>query len=470
MTLLTFINASAMLLSMTSLRQTGSGMLLARAGRGRPRSAGKRFLLNYCCSALALGLAGTCRAYEPVDPDHRPAYILDVDGDRTLTLACGLTVPKIKDARGFPHGGLSLRRSHPCEDDRCDVLDLWRADQFVAAWRDPGSNAVTLLRLSYPFPYALKPGQTLHANTYLRDARALAAVGYPAVGPEHVQDWLHYYYQHGSTSAVPFQAVSVLAHLDAIDACERYDIEADGKPRLLYVFKLKDHEKTPHPDDLWFALEIRSERSLGAEQEAFAETYLKAITVDPEALVAERVFWAEEPFDTFVQANAVRGVRNLGGEWEVFYHGPFCLITDNPAAFLCAAEGLESQQRAYDLFDETLFPFGPAALGDICVIRVYATGWEFEDSMPRTRKWAGGVYNGGCDEIVMRGWSPGGTVHEITHRYLSIACGKRGISSWFNEGFACYLGGCQVTGGGSFHSLSTAIVCCSLCLDKGTCM
>jgi tRNA(Met) C34 N-acetyltransferase TmcA len=36
--LLTFFSDSAMLLAMTTLRQTGSGMITARAYRGRPKS------------------------------------------------------------------------------------------------------------------------------------------------------------------------------------------------------------------------------------------------------------------------------------------------------------------------------------------------------------------------------------------------------------------------------------------------
>jgi hypothetical protein len=43
---LTLIPASAMLLPMASLLQTGSGMISTRADRGRPGSADKRFLIN----------------------------------------------------------------------------------------------------------------------------------------------------------------------------------------------------------------------------------------------------------------------------------------------------------------------------------------------------------------------------------------------------------------------------------------
>ena len=396
---------------------------------------------------LVFSLVWTCLAHEPVDPDERPAYVLDIDGAKTLTLACGLTVPKIKDARGYPHGGIGLRRSHPCDDDRCNVLDLWRADQFVAAWRDPGTNVVTLLRLSYPFPYYLRPGQTLPANTYFRDAHMLATAGYSSITSAHVQDWLNFYYRNGAANEGPFQAVSVSAWMEMIAECDRYKVEVDRKPCLVYVFKIKEMKTASRPLDTWFALEIRSERECIDEQEEFAKKFLCAINVDPDAVVAESDYWRKEPFDTFARANAVRGVRNLGGEWEIYQCGNFCLITDNESAMACAEEGLVSQQKAYDLFHSLLFPFGPASLEDVCVIRVYATGWEFEDSMPCTRKWAGGLYLPGSDEVLMRGWSRGGTVHEIMHRYLCIACGKQGLSTWFNEGFACYLAGCEVSDG-----------------------
>jgi len=46
MVALTLIPASAMLFPMTSLRQTGFGMLSACVGRGRPGGDGKRFLIS----------------------------------------------------------------------------------------------------------------------------------------------------------------------------------------------------------------------------------------------------------------------------------------------------------------------------------------------------------------------------------------------------------------------------------------
>lgn len=400
--------------------------------------------LKHPCFLLVLGLIWACRAGESADSEHRPTYVLDIDDDKTQTLACGLTVPKIKDARGYPHGSVGLRRSHPCDDDRSDVINLWRADQFVAAWRDPGTNVVTLLRLSYPFPNHLQPGQRLPANTYFRDARVLAAIGYPTVAAEHIQDWLNFYYRRGAADAGPLQMVSIVAWMEAVGECDRFKMEAGGKPCLVYVFKLKALPNAPRPLNLWFALEVRSERECDDEQEAFAKKFLRGVTVNPDAFVAENDYWRKEPFDTFARANAIRGVRSQGGEWEIFHRGNFSLITDNADAQACAEEGLEAQQKAYDLFHTVLFPFGPAALDDVCVIRVYATGWEFEDSGPRTRKWAGGMYLPGSDEIVMRGWSPEGTQHEVMHRYLHIANGKQGLSTWFDEGFACYAGGCKV--------------------------
>ena len=44
--ILTFLPTSAMLFPMGSLRQTGSGLFSARAGRCRPGAAEKRFLIN----------------------------------------------------------------------------------------------------------------------------------------------------------------------------------------------------------------------------------------------------------------------------------------------------------------------------------------------------------------------------------------------------------------------------------------
>lgn len=392
-----------------------------------------------------LGITGVCTAGEPADPDHRPSYTLSVDGSKTLTLACGFTVPKIRDARGYPLQGMGLRRSHPCEDNTANVLELWRADQFVAAWRDPGTNVVTLLKLSYPFPYEQEPRQRMSPDDYLCEARVLATNRYQGITSEHVQGWLNYYYQGGSTGAAPFQAVSMPMRMNAIERCSRYDVDAEGQSRRVYVFKLREHWNVPDSRDAWFALEVSSGKMTQQKVDAFAADFLGALAVKPAALAAERDFWEAEPSEAFARANAVRGVRNLGGEWRVYHHGGFTLITDNPAVFDSAEAGLEAQQRAYDLFPNVLFPFGPASLNDVCVIRVYATGWEFEDSVPATRKWAGGMYMPGSDEIVMRGWSREGTVHEITHRYLHVASGNRGLSTWFNEGFACYFSGCKVS-------------------------
>ena len=165
-------------------------------------------MIGYALCAFSVGLSGIGVASQTIDPDHRQTRRLEIDSDRTLTLACGLMVPDIKDAHGFPHGGVNLARSHPCDDDRSNVLDLWRKDQFVAAWRDPSSNVVTLLRMAYPFPYNLLPNQTLPPNAYFVETRANFYYGYPVVRPEHVQDWLNYYYANGKERAEPFQAIN----------------------------------------------------------------------------------------------------------------------------------------------------------------------------------------------------------------------------------------------------------------------
>jgi len=397
--------------------------------------------------AVVVGMSGTGAVSQPIDPDNREIRRLAIDDERTLTLACGLMVPDIKDAHGFPHGGVNLARSHPCDDDRSNVLDLWRKDQFVAAWRDPSSNVVTLLRMAYPFPYNLLPNQTLPPNAYFEETRANFYYGYPVVRPEHVQDWLNYYYANGKERAEPFQAISSVTRTSDIEAGDVFLLDANQGQRHVSVFKLRLRKRLTPPTEVWFALEIRSQQELGRDEDMFATQFLRKLQVDESALLAEREFWATEPFDSYARANAVRGIRSLGGEWRAFHYGNFCLITDNPSVFSCADDGLKAQQPVISLFQTVLFPFSPSSEDAVCVISVYSTPWEFEDSVPQTRRWAGGMYLPGNDEMIMRGWSREGTVHECAHRYLRFASGKRGLSCWFDEGFACYFSSCKASGG-----------------------
>lgn len=407
--------------------------------------------LVVCMLVGLLGVAEICVAGNPVDPaasDRGQDLLSCVEGDEMLTLACGFSVPRILDAAGFPPHGPALSRSHPYEDDRANVLDLWRADQHVAAWRTPGTNVVTLLKLAYRFPSdILDPRQMRRPNAYLRDAQSIASDAASAIGAGHVETWLHDYYLAGAPATVSFQSIPVNVSLDAVAACTGYEVKGCDPPRHVYVFTLRELPGSACPGGAWYALEVRSPQVASLPFPSFAESFLRRLTVNASELAAEQAYWAQERFDSFAYANAVRGVRNLGGEWECFRGGSFCLITDNLEAAGLAEQGLEAQQRAYDLFPTVLFPFGPAALDDVCVIRVYATGWEFEDGVPPTRRWAGGLYMPDRDEIAMRGWSREGTVHEIAHRYLRLACGKQAISAWFNEGFACYFSKCRVSGG-----------------------
>lgn len=405
----------------------------------------------FCVFVGWVGLAGICVAGDPVDPATSACgqdLLSCVEGDERLTLACGFSVPRILDAAGYPPHGPALSRSHPYEDDRASVLALWRADQHVAAWRTPGTNVVTLLKLAYRFPHdILYPGQMRQPNAYLRDAQSIASDAASAIGAGHVETWLHDYYLAGAPTTVSFQSIPMNVSLDAVAACSGYEVKGYDPPRHVYVFTLKELPSSAGPGGAWYALEVRSPQLASLPFPSFAESFLRRLTVNASELAAEQAYWAQERFDSFAYANAVRGVRNLGGEWECFRGGSFCLITDNLEAAGLAEQGLEAHQRAYDLFPTVLFPFGPAALDDVGVIRVYANGWEFEDGVPPTRRWAGGLYMPDRDEIAMRGWSHEGTVHEIAHRYLHLACGKQALSPWFDEGFACYFSRCRVSGG-----------------------
>ncbi len=384
----------------------------------------------------------------PAEPGGLSGPALRLDAEERLTLAGGLSVPQILDARGFPPHGPVRTRPHPLDDDRVRVLDLWRADQHVAAWRTPGTNRVTLLKLAYGFPHDLMAAdQMRHPEDYRRDVRLTAAAGETGVAAEQVPAWLNDYYQAPPPARLSFEATSLNLGSDAVDGCTRYTVANGTREWQVYVFNLAEPANAPVIGGGWYALEVRSPPGAGANAQVFVERFLNGMQADYTALAAEHGFWMQETFDTFAHANAVRGVRNLGGEWEFFRRGSFCLITDRAGAVRTAEAGLEAQQRVYDLFPTVLYPFGPASLDDVCVIRVYATGWEFEETAPVIRRWAGGFYVPTRDEIVMRGWSREGTVHESAHRYLHLACGKQGLSAWFDEGFACYLSGCRVAEG-----------------------
>ena len=411
----------------------------ARSDHVRNQDTVKWPLLIVCA---VLGLTADGRARELVDPDNRPAYTLSVDGDKTLTLACGLTVPKIRDSCGFPPVSVGIRRFDPSEEDLSDAHQLWRADQFVAAWRDPATNVVTLLRMAYPFPRECRPGRFLSSALYQRDTHLSAAEGYPQISGEAIQDWLNAYYQKGK----PSRAVPVLPRQAAFQECLKFNVTEDGQARLVYVFRLLGDRKDARVPEACYVLEIKAEKEIGLEHERFAEQFLENIAFDPAAQMSERHYWKTEPFDSFVRANAIRGIANLADEWKDFQYGDFLLAANNPACFASAEADLRNLQSVYHLFPTVLFPCGPSPERTVCVMRLYATAWEFEDGMPRSRKWAGGAYTPGNDEIVLRGWSHKVNVHESAHRYLHLAAGRRGISEWFNEGFACYFSGCKADG------------------------
>jgi len=399
----------------------------------------KRSPLIVCA---VLGLGAICHAHEPVDPDHRHAYTLSIDGDATLTLACGLTVPKIRDSRGFPPASVGIGRSNPSDEDLSYAYQLWRADQFVAAWRDPATNVVTLLRMAYPLPREDRPGTILPADVFYRDTRSLAAAEYPHITVETIQDWLNAYYWEGEIS----RAVPVLPRQTAFQECLKFNVTENGKPRLVYVFRLKGGKKVELEPEACYVLEIKAEKELGREHEKFAEQFLENVAFDPAAHMAERDFWKTESFDSFVRANAVRGIANLADEWKDFQYGDFVLVANNPACFDSAEADLRDLQNVYNLFPTVLYPCGPTSERSVCVIRLYATAWEFEDCMPRSRKWANGAYTPNNNEILLRGWSHKVTVHESAHQYIHLANGRRGVSEWFNEGFACYFSGCKADG------------------------
>lgn len=396
---------------------------------------------------VILGFALLCRAHEPRSPDSRHWDLMSVDGDKMQTLACGLTVPKIAGARGYPQQSVGIRRINPGDEDLSDALEMWRADQFVAAWRDPCTNTVTLLEMAYPFPKVYQSGQSVPANDYYRETRPYADAGYSRITQENIQDWMKSYYQGWMGTA---NGISVLFRQDVLQESFKFKLTQGDKERLVYVLHMRVDKKNAPDPDVCYVVEIRREREIAIEHEIFAEKFLGNISFDPGAHRTEREFWNTEreswikgKIDCFVRANAVRGIANLTDEWRDFRYGDFALVTDNMDAFDSADEGLQYLQSVYNLFPTVLFPCGPTSDRSLCVIRLYATFWEFQDCLSKTRKWSGGHYQPGNNEILVGGWAHGLTVHEATHQYLHLATGRRGVSTWFNEGFACYFAGCK---------------------------
>lgn len=389
-----------------------------------------------CVILCSVTIGWSC---EPIDTDNRPKISLSLDGEKTLTLACGLSVPKIKDSRGFPTITVGIHRRNPSDDDLSVAYQLWKADQFVAAWRDPATNVVSLFRMLYPFPRGYRPEQLLSANEFFLNTREMATNGYSNISPDNIQDWLYTYYQgRYSTDQNPIWTG------EGIKECYKYSASINGRVHRVYVFNVKNEKGIIAGQTPYFVLDITTEKAgITTSLDHFAEQFLKKTRFEAAGYLTERDFWNTEIFDSFMRANAVRGVLNLADEWRDFHYGHFVLLSNNPACYDSAAQGLIYLQNAYRLFPTVLPPCNPSSAQSELVLRVFATAWEFEDCLPQSRRWAGGVYAGN-DEILLRGWSNGCNVHEATHQYLHLASGRRGVSTWFNEGFACYFGGCQV--------------------------
>lgn len=385
------------------------------------------------------GIATAGWSYARMEPDTRPKTTLSIDGEKTLSLACGLTVPQIKHSKGFPSVTVGIHRRNPSDDDLSDAYQLWKADQFVAAWRDPATNVITLLRMAYPFPRGYRPEQCLPASDYYFNTRTMASEGYSTISLDNIQDWLYTYYQgRYVTDLKPVWTGK------GIKECYKFTALINGKAHLIYVFRVKNEKGIITGQVPYFVLDITTDKmGLSTALDHFAEQILKKITFDPIAYLTERDFWNTETFESFMQANAVRGVVNLANEWKDFHYDHFILLANNPTCFDTAEAGLIHLQNVYRLFPTVLPACNSESEQSVVVLRVFATAWEFEDCLPQSRRWAGGAYIGN-DEIILRGWSNGCNVHESTHQYINLASGRRHVSTWFNEGFASYFGGCKI--------------------------
>lgn len=400
----------------------------------------KTFSVLVACVLPGIVTAG--REYEQINADQRPRITLSLDGEETLALACGLTVPRIKYSRGFPGVTVGIMRSNPSDEDLSSAYQLWKVDQFVATWRDPATNVVSLLQMAYPFPRRYRPEQRLPANQYYLDTRTEAAEGYSSISQDNIHDWLYTYYQgRYSTDFKPIWTGP------GLKTCTKYTAYIGGLAHLIYVFNVKNEKGVIAGQTPYFILDITTGKpSISTALDQFAEQFLKKITFDPVAYLTARDFWNTEPFESFMSANAVRSIINLADEWKDFHYDHFILLANNPVCFDFASEGLIHLENVYRLFPSVLPACNPESEQSVAVLRVFATAWEYEDCLPRSRKWSGGVYAGN-DEILLRGWSAEVTVHEAAHQYMHLATGRRGVSTWFNEGFACYFGGCKVVDG-----------------------
>lgn len=333
-------------------------------------------------------------------------------------------------------------------EERFDPLELWRATQHGAAWRDNRGNRLVVARVT-TLPPRLT-GEHVSRATF----EAAMADDTSRLDPASKEDllaWLAAF-----TESQPAAPVTLKVGPN-LTAAHLFPGNNGRSLALLFQVKRRYQRRTdPHP--LWYCATLTALDNTPAAtlRQNLEQQFLPHITA-LESPINERDkqlqpggvrHTAEQP-DSEVRQAARRSIANLEGWWSADA-ASYILLSDLKSATGRALvrelqQALPSIQRT---FTKLVPPFEQQA--PISVVRIFANGADYRNYVDSDFAWSSGLWSAAHRELVILGEDRNRAEimriirHEGFHQYLFHATAMLPHAIWYNEGHACLFEGLKL--------------------------
>lgn len=371
--------------------------------------------------------------------------------------AVGLKLPLPNDATALPLSPVETktyqfqRGAETWTEDRYQALELWYATQHIAEWSFPQRDSrliVGAVTIAPPIGFTESDISREQFTAYTNSPQASVA----AADERLFQLWMQSFTgcKLGEPQSLPVGRTRLARLL-------RYPVAKSSKVNAWLMRFNRSAGGLSYLPDVWIAVvSIAKSAPAAAEEAAFVE---KGILANLSPL--GRFEGRESATEKLLREKGQKSVRQHPSRdaahasiaahknWWAIDSEDYVLLSNGATSRKLAESLLEDLQQARTLYAAKLPGFADTA-DDVAVIRLFASGEEYDAYVGKDYAWSGGLYDGNRRELVIRPIASRSrdasyqrtlqtALHEGFHQYIHQATGVAQPAVWFNEGYATFF-------------------------------
>lgn len=347
------------------------------------------------------------------------------------------------------------------QSERYAPRELWYASQYCGRWINRAGQALTLAVIGQSLPKIFSEQHVVH-EAY---DTALALAPDPTSNNEALLTWL-----------IDFSGTAVKGQLRALPDSIRLQkvlaVEFEGRnpAQVGYLFSLKPNITHATPGRLFFALfewndTLPSADAIRAIEHDFLPSLetLAGPATEPSAVstrmqnkaMADKVERSAE----FLQSreNAINSIKGMKGWWFV-ETANYVLVSDLPVSEKQFIKQLQSDLEYLHAAYAQIIP-PRVAVEAVSVVRIFNKAEAYNQYIGPEHSWSAGFWLPDKKELLIKSAAWGDmnkrqktmaniVYHEAFHQYLFDAFDKIDVPVWYNEGYAAFFEGTQITKNG----------------------